>query len=185
MVSPREREDGGSRDGDIEQRDEVDGREAVHDPLPPGRDERRGTRRSEVGCRTHNHPSRRYQSAVRPSPEARSTRGCHPVSRINASDRQVHAGARNSAALSADRTVARPATWASDPIAHKRPRASSAGRVTTRGSRPTARPIARTKPRLVVTVGCAAKYTRPAAAAAAAAPRPARPPPAGHYPRLL
>src|SRR5258708_8281506 len=121
MVSPREREDGSGRDGDIEQRDEVDGREAVHDPLPPGRDERRGTRRSEVGCRTHNHPSRRYQSAVRPSPEARSTRGCHPVSRINASDRQVHAGAGNSAAFSADRTVARPPTWAAAPTPPQHP----------------------------------------------------------------
>src|ERR1043166_7685093 len=46
-----------------------------------------------------------------------------------------------------------PAGGAPEPIPHSRPRTTGAGSGTTRGSRPTARPIARTSPRLVVTLG--------------------------------
>src|SRR5207249_10662749 len=107
-------------------------------------------------CLRHSPPSVRYQVAVRVSPVAKSVRATQPVSRVSAAALQVHAGARNSFALSAESKVARPARWARDLIAHSAPRASQAGSGMIVGDLPSDRPTASTSSRLVITAGCAA-----------------------------
>src|SRR6185437_11346353 len=97
----------------------------------------------------HSQRSVLYQFTARARPVTRSVCGRHPVSCVSWSARHVQAGARNSFALSAVSMVARPKSPANDPMAHKRPRATSAGTGRTMGILPTARPMASTRDRLV------------------------------------
>src|SRR5437899_2717625 len=157
VVRAGKREHGGGGKRHVEERDEVDSREAAQQGPTPGREDRQGRLSADVVNRiAHSHPSEWYHVAVRRKPVSRSVRARQPVSWTNASARHVHAGARNSAALSADSNVARRVACAIEPMVHKSPRANGPGSGRTRTSRPMARPIERTRARLVVTAGWAA-----------------------------
>src|SRR5919198_5732329 len=102
---------------------EEDGARRYHD-VGAGRDI---DRREATPQGLQSHPTSRYQAAARRSPTSRSISACQPVSRVNASLRHVHAGARYSLPLSADSKVARPAICARVPTAQRTPRATNGG----------------------------------------------------------